>query len=61
MFSVGDVVRLLPPFNDSFPGTYPIVSVNDDGICRLKLMESDDPDNPDQWLTDFDPKFLETA
>lgn len=31
MLEVGDLVRILPPFSDTFDGTYVIVSVQSEG------------------------------
>lgn len=53
MFAVGDLVRVLPPFADSFPDNYEIVEVitHEDGQVACIL----DCDSA------FDPKYLELA
>ena len=47
MPQVGDIVRVLPPFQEAFPDTYLIEYINRDGVCGI----CED--------RDFDPKFLE--
>lgn len=35
MFNVGDVVEVLPPFND-YTGQYAIIEINPDGVIFLE-------------------------
>ena len=49
MFSVGDLVRVLPPFDEAFPDAYPVEEVKDDGTCVIC------------GDRDFAPCFLERA
>lgn len=44
---VGDMVRVLPPFDD-FAGEYTIVDINQDGVVFL-----------DGFLGGFSPEYLE--
>lgn len=32
---VGDMVRVLPPFTEAFPGVYEIVAIHPNGICVI--------------------------
>lgn len=43
----GDAVRVLEPFNTSFPAVYPIDYIKPDGTCGICTDR------------DFDPKYLE--
>lgn len=49
MLKIGDKVRVLEPFNASFPDIYDVVYVKENGVCGIL----DD--------RDFDPKFLEVV
>lgn len=46
---IGDIVRVLPPFNVAFPDEYPIEDIKADGTCVI----CED--------RDFAPKFLEVV
>jgi hypothetical protein len=46
---VGDIVRVLYPFNTAFPGAYPIKAIHENGVCMI----CED--------RDFDPVYLEKA
>jgi hypothetical protein len=46
---VGDIVRVLYPFNTAFPGAYPIEAIHENGVCVI----CED--------RDFDPVYLEKA
>lgn len=47
MFAVGDLVRVNPPFEASFPDTYTVESVGDDGSGT-----------PCFWLAGIDAPFV---
>lgn len=46
-FVVGDIVRVLPPFNTAYPDEYVIEAIKEDGTCVIC------------GDRDFDPIFLE--
>lgn len=51
MIGIGSTVRVLPPFAENFPDTYPVVAHNDAaGGWTLDL---------DGVLSDFDESYLE--
>lgn len=47
MLAVGDIVRVLPPFDLAFPDTYPVDDIKPDGTCVIC------------GDRDFAPEFLE--
>lgn len=47
--TVGTIVRVLPPFDTAFPGTYIVEAVKEDGTCVI----CED--------RDFDPIYLARA
>lgn len=46
-FNVGDLVKVLPPFDFVFPETYTIEYIKEDGTCGIC------------GDRDFDPKYLQ--
>lgn len=48
-FVIGDTVRILPPFGETYTGEYKIIDIDENGVVFLENVEGA-----------FDPIYLET-